>query len=191
METDNKQLVEVLKLESTELNGRIQEVYKSLYAMFGAILPAALTVFALLIKDAEPGESSQVAFMFVAVVSLASLWSSALGMEVLTFLRYRYVSFQPRLYAAVGQQDKQDLGVFSLTGHRLRWIPTLLLNLILFVLVLQVWQRFIPESEPGARWTAFCFLAAAVVGCVLVHVARLKYGREVQARGAGNASLRG
>ena len=180
MDTNNQHLIEALKAESGELNGRIQEVYKSMYALFGTILPAVLTVFALVDKDVPAIWRGEVVFMFVAVISLASMWSSALGMELITFLRYRYVVFQPRLYVATGQLGEDDLGTFSLTGHRLRWIPAHLVNLLLLIVSFGAASNYIPGDKCALRWTAYAFLAAAIASVAMVQFAQRRSENELK-----------
>lgn len=179
MELENKYLFEALKTESAELNGRIQEIYKAIYTLFGAVLPAILTVFALLIKDAKtPAHLELTAFMLIVIISMASMWGSCLWMEAIGYLQYRYAKFQPRFYLASGQTKEKSIAKYWRAGDTLHWIPSTLLNLGLLAIIFIVWWMHLNGL---LSWIAICFAAAATGSFICVHLARHRYLQAIEA----------
>ncbi|MFL6234334.1 MAG: hypothetical protein ACJ76N_14470 [Thermoanaerobaculia bacterium] len=160
-------LLEALKHEDNQVNGRMQELLKSLYAILGTVLPGAVAVFTFVAKEQGKLKVEEIAFAFIAVVSLSSLWTNSLWMDLFPFLRYKYLVLQPEILKASGQKKRKSLLSFLSPRPFVRWIPTLLFNALSIFLVTGVWLRLIPTFNM-LWWGSVPFVAAAIVGTASV-----------------------
>lgn len=170
---------EALKHEDALVNGRMQELYKALYAILGAVLPGTVAIFTFLAKEQNSSLKIEVvAFAFIAVFSLASLWANSLWMDLFPFIRYRYLILQPQILRASGQEGRASLVAFVSPRPFLNWVPTLAFTALSVVLLSGVWLLLVPAFEI-LWWGSALFVAATMFGNASVLMVARTTGKEL------------
>lgn len=168
---DNPKL-EALLHESTQVHEGIQRLYAAVYTGFGAVMPAAIGVFLLVTSKApsDVRDGPTVGLIFLAAYSLGSLWLGSLWMELLAFLRYRYVVLYPLIYAASGQHGRSSLLEYVSPRPLRSWLPSLLFQLGGLGFAIWVWEAYVHEcaAPPGHPLLGLVFIALAFVGGLAV-----------------------
>jgi hypothetical protein len=78
--------------ESDQVHQSMQRLYNAIYAGVGAVLPGTLAVFLFIGKELrDPLKLDVVAFAFLAVYCLGSIWLHSLWSELFAFVRYKYI----------------------------------------------------------------------------------------------------
>jgi hypothetical protein len=178
-----------LSIESDQINSRMQEIYRSLYAIFGAVLPGLLAIFTFVAKEASGNlKIAEVAALFIVAFCLASLWSSNLWMELFPLIRYKYKILQPEIFALTGREGRPNFVTFNSPRRLILWTPNVLFSLVSFPFACTVWLRTVPFRETLLWWGSLVFLLAALVGLICVYVeARRLEGELTGGKGPGGA----
>lgn len=189
---NSSHLFEALKHEDAQINGRMQEIYKSLYAILGVALPGAVAVFVFLAREHDSVQNEVIAFAFITVFTLASLWANNLWMELFPFIRYKYLVLQPQLFEATGQGNRANLVTFVSPRPFISWVPTLLFSLLTLLTLAGVWLLLIPRGTL-IWWASLLFVLAAFSGSASVVTVARRTERELVVKShaaSSGASLR-
>jgi len=163
--------VRVLLHESESVQDAISRAIGGVNAIFGIVVPAAFGVL-LFTSDKEfsflSPELRSVALS--GIVSLAVLSASALWVEALQYLRYKYLVLLPRLYDLGGISGENFLQYQARTRPREALVPTILFQVLVFVLGggLSIAGVFLGTSGPTRDATLYIGLALAPLALAFV-----------------------
>lgn len=165
--------------ESSAIQEGIDRTYSAIYTSFGVVLPAVIGVFVFLARETKPVDEPILATLFIIVFVLGSLWSQSMWMELLRYVRYKYVVLMPRLYRASSQTGEPNFLEWSGKRSLWSWLPILLFNLGALVVLVGAHVAFV---LPGDRWleaVSLGFILMAVVASVTVLVEARRVEREI------------
>lgn len=174
--------LEAILYEATEIQAGIERSYGAIHTSFGLVLPALIGVFAFLVETESSIEPEVLATLFILVFTLGSLWSQSSWMELLRYVRYKYVVLVPRLYAASGQGGSPSFLQWSGRRGAVSWLPIRLFNLGALVVLVVAQMGYV---QPSDRWQlaalGWCFIGAVVASSVAVFVEAGRVEREILA----------
>jgi hypothetical protein len=99
-------------------------------------------------------------------------------MELLPFIRYKYLVLQPLLFEATGQANRPNLVTFASPRPFINWVPTLLFNMLTSLTLGGVWWMLIPRCTP-LWWASLLFVLAALCGSMSVIMVARRTEREL------------
>lgn len=166
--------------ESDLIHQSMQRIYNAMYTAFGVVVPAVISIFVFIAREQQV-DPCRVAVAFIAVFALGSLWVQNLWMELFAFVEYRYLSLQPRLYAASGQASEPNFLEYTGTRSKRSWTPIILFNVLAGLFMVSVLCEFVPRWT-WEFWLSSLFILAAVAAAVLVIVAARALEGKIAAR---------
>lgn len=181
--SDELKLTALLQ-EAADIQEGVQRTYSAIYTSFGVILPAVIGVFVFVAKeDKAPLDHAMLATAFVVVFALGSLWSQSAWMELLRYVRYKYVVLLPRLYAASSQGEQPNFLQWSGRRTLLSWLPILLFNLGALTVLLCAHFGFVTSGRLALQAVSLSFIIAVSIGSVAVIIEARQVEKEILCRG--------
>jgi len=156
--------------EAEAIQAGVNRNYNAIYTTFGVVLPALVGIFALSAKDLKFDSAlmPKVALIFVMVFSLSGLWAQSLWMELLRYVRYRYIVLLPRLYRATGQLADQNFLQWSGRRTPRNSSAILLFNIGCFAVLLLVHIAFMSAAPIALQMISILFIAAVTASNIAV-----------------------
>jgi hypothetical protein len=115
--------------EIDEVRKGIERSYAAINTLFGLVLPVALSFFIFVAKDESKIETPVLAFIFIALLSMAFIWSQIQWIELLRYVRYYYVELMPRFYRVSGQANSRSMMEWIGPRRTIDWLPMLIFNI--------------------------------------------------------------
>ena len=169
---------EAVKLELEDVQASIQRTYQSIYTAFGVIMPALVGIFVFAAKEAPPAapkgsvatlDVSLLATVFILIFAFGSFWTQNMWMELLRYVRYKYVRLMPRLYALSGQTNEKNFVQASGRRTFVSWVPILLLNVASLVIQAGAYLQFIePAQSHYMNAVVIAFIVAGSISTMAV-----------------------
>ena len=182
---------EAVKFELDDVHTSIQRTYQSIYTAFGVMMPALVGIFVFAAKEAPPAavkgpaaksalDVSLLATVFILIFAFGSFWTQNMWMELLRYVRYKYVRLMPRLYALSGQTNVENFVQSSGRRTFVNWIPILLLNVASLVIQAGAYLQFIRPAEQFAMdAVVIAFIIASSISATAVFVEAHRVEEEI------------
>ncbi|MCH9648647.1 MAG: hypothetical protein K0U98_10435 [Deltaproteobacteria bacterium] len=153
--------LKVLLQENEHVQSAISRNTTAIHTLFGIVLPAVFGVAAFSASKGSTYLPADIAgFVLAGAVSAAWIYNCGLWVEVLKYLRYKYLVLQPRLYALGNLEGQKNfLQYLATTTEPISWLPSFLFQGVTFTLAGALSVLAIRSAE-GAR-TGGLLLGAA------------------------------
>lgn len=156
------------------VEGGIQRARTAIYTSFGVVLPAVLSIFVFVLKDATGIDQQQLVTIFVAVVCISAIWVNDLWIELLRYAHYKYASLMPRILRVAGRTGEPTMQEFHGPRSLRTWLPALVFNVAIFAFLLIAQAAVVRRPELHAACALFLLLAVIAFAAVMFEVRRIE-----------------
>lgn len=122
------------------------------------------------------------------MLTLGTIWTQNSWMDLLRYVRYKYLVLMPRLYAASGQDSRESFLPWSGRRSLRSWLPSHLFILALLGLVLGVFFTTVVPGGYALIVTSLFFIAISAASTLSVLLETQALEREILARKEGGVA---
>jgi hypothetical protein len=186
----SEEALKVILNEAESVQKGIDRSYGAIYTSFGIIMPGLLGVLAFAAKDLKFDDKQMpiVALAFVIALSLGGLWAQSTWMELLRYVRYKYVELMPRLFAAGGMAEEPNYIQWSGPRSFRMALPIFLFNISCWVVLVLVFIAFLRKASGFEQAIAIAFIVAAMISSGAALAEGYKIEREIATKWKGRTA---